>query len=50
MMGEVLKNNKTIIEMQKLLAELIIKVEENKGKKSRERERRREREQEETDR
>ena len=51
MMGEVLKNNKTIMEMQKLLVKLIIKMEENKGKKSREMEsRRREREQEEMDR
>ena len=48
--GEMMKNNETIMGMQKQLAELLVKVEDEKRKESRKMERRREREQEEMDR
>ena len=44
MIEEIVKNNKEIIKMQKLLAELLVKVEEEKRKESREMERKREKE------
>jgi len=49
LIGEMMKNNKEIIKIQKLLGELVVVVEEKRQQKNREMERRREREQEETD-